>query len=429
MKKILLLFTVVFFCITLAQEEEPVIAESTKTQPADTVRTDQQLVEQEAVPQPLITNVFYDTDILQALRDISAQAGIPIIPDGSVQGLASLEVVNVPLEECLNRLLAPHGFTFRRFKDYYLVGSPRPDNVSSYLLTATEQIKPDYYKAKALSMLVSDYYTPFIKVDDNANIIAITASPDIIKRFKDDVAAIDKPPKQVLIEALITEISRDGLQSLGIDWSGAVTQRNDTLFSLQLLTNIAKIADTTFGLIFGNVTKALGGLTYSFTPSIQALVTSGKANVRANPKIVTLDGQKASIIVGKEAYYELLIGPVNYQYTQLQMIKYGISLDITPYISEDKNEITLEVEPEVSDVAGQGITNLPIISTRKVKTQIRVKDGEKIVIGGLLQKGERTVMRKIPFLGDIPLLGLLFRSTQKVSQETEVVIFITPHIL
>jgi len=424
MKRIFLLLTVVFFCIVLAQTEEPVIAESTQTQPAETTRT-----EQETFSQPLITNVFYDTGILQALRDISAQAGIPIIPDGSVQGLVSVEVTNVPLEECLTRLLAPHGFTFRRLKDYYLVGSPRPDNVSSYLLTVTEQVKPSYYTAKELATLISDYYTPFIKVEENSNIFAITASPDIIERFKKDVAAIDKPPRQVLIEALITEISRDGAQSLGIDWSGTVTRRNDTLFSLQLLTNIAKIADTSFGLIFSNVTKALGGLTYSLTPSIQALVTSGKANIRANPKIVTLDGQKASIVVGKEAYYEILTGPINYQYTQLQMIKYGISLNITPYISEDKKEVTLDVEPEVSDVAGQGITNLPILSTRSVKTQIRVKDGEKIVIGGLFQKSERTVMRKIPFLGDIPFLGLLFRTTQKVSQENEVVIFITPHIL
>jgi type II secretory pathway component GspD/PulD (secretin) len=435
MKRIFLLLTVVFFCIVLAQEE-PVIPESTKTQPVATPATEQAVLEQEASSQPLITNVFYDTDILQALRDISAQAGIPIIPDGSVQGLVSVEVTNVPLDECLTRLLAPHGFSFRRFKDYYLVGSPRPDNVSSYLLTATEQIKPSYYTAKELAALVSDYYTPFIKLEENSNLIAITASPDIIERFKKDIAAIDIPPRQVLIEALITEISHDGAQSLGIDWSGTISRQipGDTApsFSWKLLTNIVNLADTSFGLIFGNVIKTFGTLhdfSYSLTPSIQALVTSGKANIRANPKIVTLDGQKASIVVGKEAYYEILTGPINYQYTQLQMIKYGISLNLTPYISEDKKEVTLDVEPEVSDVSGQGITNLPILNTRSAKTQVRVKDGEKIVIGGLFQKGERTVMRKIPFLGDIPLLGLLFRNTQKVAQETEVVIFITPHIL
>ena len=174
-------------------------------------------LEIESFYQPLITNVFYDTDILQALRDISAQAGIPIIPDGSVQGLVSLEVVNVPLEECLSRLLAPHGFTFRRYKDYYIVGSPRPDNVSSYLLTTTEQIRPNYLKAKDIATLISDYYTPFVKVNETANLIAITASPDIIEHFKKDIAAIDKPPRQVLIEALVTEVSSDGLQALGID--------------------------------------------------------------------------------------------------------------------------------------------------------------------------------------------------------------------
>lgn len=418
MTKNFLLLTGLLLSLVFAQTEPPTIRESVKVKP-----------EEEMLSQPLITNVFYETDIRQALQDISAQAGIPIIPDGSVQGLVSLEVSEVPLEECLRRLLAPHGFTFRRFKDYYLVGSPRPDNVSSYLLTTTEQIKPSYYRAKQLASLVSDYYSPFIKVDEVSNTITITASPEIIESFKEDVRAIDKPPRQVLIEALITEVSREGMQSLGIDWSGAVSRQNDTVFSLQLLTNIARLADTTFGLIFGNVTKTLGSFTYRFTPSIQALVTSGKANIRAAPKIVTLDGQKASIMVGREAYYTILTGPINYQYISLQMIKYGISLDITPYISTDGKELTLDVIPEVSDVVGQGITDLPILSKRSAKTQIRVKDGEKIVIGGLFQKNERTVMRKIPLLGDIPFLGLLFRNTRKIAEETEVVIFITPRIL
>ncbi len=420
MKKIFLLVIILLPVLLLAQEE-PVIIET---------------LQHDSLPQPLITNVFYDTDILQALRDISAQADIPIIPDASVQGIVSLEVSNVPFEECLRRLLSPHGYTFRRFKDYYLVGSPRPDNVSSYLLTTTEQIKPNYYKAKDLAPLVSDYYLPFIKVNETSNIITITASSEIIERFKQDIAAIDKPPRQVLIEAIITEISKDGMQALGIDWSGTIsrTKPGDTIadFSWQLLTNIAQLADTTFGLIFGNVTKTFGKLrdyTYSFTPSIQALVTSGKASIRANPKIVTLDGQKASIVVGKEAYYSIISGPINYQYERLEVIKYGVSLDIIPYVSNDNKEVTLEVLPEVSDVIGQGITDLPILSKRAAKTQIRVKDGEKIVIGGLLQKGERTVLRKIPFLGDIPFLGLLFRTTKKVAEETEVVIFITPHIL
>lgn len=416
MKKVLLILTVILITTVLAQIDELV--------PPDTTQ-----IPAEDFSQPLITNIFYDTDIIQALRDISAQAGIPIIPDVSVQGLVSLEVINVPFEECLRRLLAPNGLTFRRFEDYYLVGSPRPDNPSSYLLTSTEQIRPNYFKAKDLATLVSEYYMPFIKVNDNSNIIAITASPDIIKQFKKDLEAIDKPPRQVLIEAMITEVSKDGLQSLGIDWSGSISKKNDTIFSLQLLSNLANIADTTFGLIFGNVTRTLGKFTYSFTPSIQALVTSGKASIRANPKIVTLDGQKATILAGKEAYYSIITGPINYQYERLEMIKYGVSLEITPYISEDKREITLEVIPEVSDVIGQGITDLPILSKRAAKTKIRVKDGEKIVIGGLLQKSERTVLRKIPFLGDIPFLGLLFRTTTKVAEETEVVIFITPHIL
>jgi len=158
------------------------------------------------------------------------------------------------------------------------------------------------------------------------------------------------------------------------------------------------------------------------------MVQKGKASIKANPKIVTLEGQKASIVVGKEQYYQMLTGPPQYPYVRLEVVKFGTSLNITPFIS-NKNEITVEIEPEVSDFVGKGIGDLPLISRRGVKTQVRVKDGERIVIGGLLTKNERIVQRKIPILGDIPILGFLFRYNRKETENSEVIVIITPHIL
>src|SRR3972149_8185814 len=137
------------------------------------------------------------------------------------------------------------------------------------------------------------------------------------------------------------------------------------------------------------------------------MVRERKVRIRANPKVATLQGQPASIFVGKDQYYSLLTGSLSFPYERLEVIKVGVSLNITPYIS-DNQEITIDVLPEVSDVIqASSATGLPVVSRRSVKTRVRVKEGETLVIGGLMQKNEREIRRKIPLLGSIPILGYL----------------------
>ncbi len=375
--------------------------------------------------QPSITNVFYETEIREALAAISAQSGINIIPDQTVYGFISMELIDVPFEEALRRILFPLGFTFRKMVGYYLVGSAHPDNPSFPLLSTTELVVPNYIKAVNASKLLSSFYAPFIRVDSDANTLAITGSPEMIQRIKQELAEIDVPPRQVMIEALVTEFSKDARKSLGIDvgWLGTKDGRE-----LSVIVPLGDLLDSTLGIRFLRPDARVEGWLGEFKGSVKALVQDGKVNIRANPRVATLEGQKATIVIGKEQYYVIITGAPGYQYGVLERIPVGVSLSIVPYIS-DKGEITVEIHPEVSDVVGTGATGLPVVSKRAVSTKIRVKDGETIVIGGLLQKNESIVKRKIPLLGDIPILGLLFSRTDKRVDEVETVIFITPHIL
>jgi type II secretory pathway component GspD/PulD (secretin) len=374
---------------------------------------------------PLITNVFYETEIREALAAISAQSGINIIPDQTVSGFISLELIDVPFEEALRRILSPLGFTFRKMVGYYLVGSAYPDNPSFPLLSATELVVPNYIKAADVSKLLSSFYEPFIKVDAENNTLAITASPEMIQRIKQELAEIDVPPRQVMIEALVTEFSKEARKSLGMDlgWFGEKDGRD-----LSVIVPIGDLLDSTLGIRYLRPDAKFEGWVGEFKGTLKALIQDGKVNIRANPRVATLEGQKATIVVGKEQYYVIVTGVTPYSYGQLERIPFGVSLSIVPYIS-DNGEITVEIQPEVSDVVGTGATGLPVVSKRAVATKIRVKDGETIVIGGLLQKNESTVRRKIPLLGDIPILGLLFSRTDRKVDEIETVIFITPHIL
>ncbi len=374
--------------------------------------------------QPLITNVFYETDVREALAAISAQSQINIVTDQTVYGFISLEMFEVPFEEALRRVLAPFGLTFRRMAGYYLVGAAYPDNPSFALLSVTERIVPNYVKAENLLLLLSGFFQPFIRVDAQSNVLTVTASPETIQRIKQELAVIDVPPRQVMVEALITELSNEASKSLGIDATWLAEKKGE---ALTVILPVGNLTDSTFGLGYSKPNASAEGWVGDFKANLRALVQNGKAKIRANPRVATVEGQKAQIVIGKEQYYVIVTGEA-YAYGQLERIPFGVSLSIVPYVS-DNGDITVEIQPEVSDVVGVGATGLPVVSKRGVTTTVRVKDGETIMIGGLVQKTETISRRKIPLLGDIPILGLLFSRTDKTTSEVETIIFITPHIL
>jgi type II secretory pathway component GspD/PulD (secretin) len=408
-------------------------------EPSGLLASDEQAVNdppwdsQASEDQPLISNVFFYTDIRQAIADVAAQSGVSIIVDETVQGMITLEIVDLPLEQCLRRMLSPFGFTFRKMDGYYLVGSAYPDSPSFAALSVTEMIPLNYLRAKDAQSLLSRFYEPFIRVNAEMNALAVSASPEIIARIKEDLTKIDVPPRQVMIEAVVTEFSENARKELGMDYSWLGVKDGK---SWNIIAPFASLLDTALNVAvpqdeLGVVHVRPGtykGWSYGFMGGLRAMIDDGKIKIRANPRIATIEGQKATIFIGQEEYYILYTPGVTYAYGQLERILVGVSLTITPFISQ-QGEITVEIEPEVSDVVGVGTTDLPVVNKRTVKTKVRVREGETIIIGGLLQKNEVTRGWKIPILGQIPILGYLFSHTSKVTEENEVVVFITPHIL
>ncbi|MCD6219574.1 hypothetical protein J7K43_04215 [Candidatus Calescamantes bacterium] len=176
---------------------------------------------------------------------------------------------------------------------------------------------------------------------------------------------------------------------------------------------------------------------------IQALIQEGKAKLLANPRIVTINGKKATIISGREIPFQTtkLVSTRTVLTTEFKTA--GVTLSVTPTIQEE-DFILLDVEPEVSGVIGHEdvifgntsegpdqmmVASLPVFSTRKAKTQVLVKNGGTLVIGGLYQNNLVKDVEKVPFLGSIPILGLLFRKTDEKLVQSELLIFITPRII
>jgi len=367
------------------------------------------------VGERLINNVFIETGIREVLRTLAGQTDVNILADDTVEGYVTVRLEGVPLEKALEMVLAPGGYTWVKRDDYYLVGSAIPRNPIFQSLSQSRRIKLKYLSARSVSNLLSDFFDPYVKVDTERGTLLLTGPAEIIARLEGDIEKIDVPRKQIMIEALVTEITREKGTDFGIDWGwtwlpSAISQANQ----------IQGVAVS--GLEIGYTSKVVGEI----LASLEALVTRGQAEIKARPRVATLEGEEATINVDRVEYY--VIATPEAEYGRFETITVGVSLSIKPRITEG-NEIIMSIAPKTSDVIKRTAEELPVISRRSVETVVRVKDGQTIIIGGLLQTTERKLIKEVPYLSKIPLLGLLFKQESVSTQETELLVFITPKII
>jgi len=371
------------------------------------------------------TRTFQNIDLVTVLNDLSAQTGVKIVSDKTVMGAVSGDFKNASVEDVLHFTLSAGNYSFRLMPEgYYLVGECLPDAPSFTRLSVTDFFQPNYLKAQELQSLLPVSYAPFIQINEDVNIVTITASEDMVARIKEDLAKFDRAPRQVMIEALIIEISRDNSKALGINW-GPMTESG---LNVNMLTQEVKYSRVR-GANASKTTTIAGLLSADVIARINAMVSKGQAKIKANPRVATLEGRQAEISVGTEEYATIEAGSPGSRYSTLQSINAGVILKITPFLDE-KKQITVRIAPEVSEVTGQGSTGLPIVTKRTALTTLRVDDGQTIAIGGLIQEQKSEVTNKWPVLGSIPIIGpALFQHKVSSVESKEVIILITPHIL
>ena len=181
---------------------------------------------------------------------------------------------------------------------------------------------------------------------------------------------------------------------------------------------------------------SIGQLPANFYFKVQALEREGYARVRSRPQIATLSGHTANISVGTTQYYVLRSlypitspgGGLTGEVEQFEQVEANVSLEITPWVSAS-GDVTAEIKPRFATPVGVLNADVPpTINSREVNTTVRLRDGQTIIIGGLIQESQSEVEERVPFLGSIPLLGRLFRSTRVDKRTSELVVFITPHV-
>jgi len=257
-----------------------------------------------------------------------------------------------------------------------------------------------------------------IIVDSRLNSLIVTGTEGTLTTVKDFLASVDVPQPQVSLELKVLEVSTNASRNLGVNWNAAV---ETTWEEQNTMPGDGQVPLDGGGIGIHTFTRSA----FELNSTINFLLSSGQSKLLANPRVTTMDGLQANIHIGDRiplVYYDPRAGL--YQATYIDV---GVVLTITPIVNGD-GYITTQVVPEVSSVTNF-IQNFPQVATRTASTTVRVKDGDTIIIGGLLSDNERVSLSKVPILGDIPIIGALFRNKSTSIDSTEVVFMVTPRVL
>ncbi|MBA3016624.1 MAG: type II secretion system secretin GspD [Proteobacteria bacterium] len=291
-----------------------------------------------------------------------------------------------------------------------------------------------------------------ITADKSSNALLIVASPVDYQNLSRVIKQLDKRRGQVFVEAMIAEVSIDQLLDLGTRWRAALRRDGEPV----MIGGVGQVDQSTIGNIITGLTGlTLGGLANYFTvprsfvpgatsdmtvPGLAALFSlsdfKGVVNVLSTPQILTSDNKEAEIMVGENVPFistrERNISTTGTVLTSIERKDVGITLRITPQINEGdyvKLDIYQEISAVVSESENITISVGPTTTKRATKTSVVLKDKQTVVIGGLLQEREEEQISKVPVLGDIPLLGWLFKYKSVVKKKTNLLVFLTPHII
>lgn len=259
-----------------------------------------------------------------------------------------------------------------------------------------------------------------LSVDTITNSLLLHGTPQEQQKLSGILQQLDVPSKQVTLEAKIIALSQEHNKSLGVNWNWDVIPRRGSDASDDDTEDSGSDFDGNF--------KFWRGYAFRFNATLNALISQGKAKVLATPRIITIPGKEASIFIGDHIPVQTEKHDNSGSYMSTEYLDAGIKLQYTPLVSRDGRMVTAQVHTEVSTpVLISELRNYRITS-RTADTNVRMFSGETLVIGGLINEEEQNTLQKIPFLGDLPLLGNLFKSRTKKRSKVEVLLLLTPHI-
>ena len=393
-------------------------------------------------------------DVRAVLLAVARMGDLALIVDDSVTGAVTAHVTGEG-EEVLRLVAAARGIQIERHGAVFLALAPdtRAENRRVYTYSVRNGDPEELAHAANLSLTGegkravvsktneerwnegSDSDTQRrVLVDRATNTLLFYGTESEALSVREIISALDVVPKQVSLEARVVAVSKQAAKELGVDWTWSAlpqyprVRRNDSA-SWEVSERSAGTGGTSApGIIrFG---RGPEGVPYEFyyTAAIRALITDGRAKMLARPNITTVQGHEALINIGAEVPVPRVSTSNSVTTSGVEYREAGIILRYTPRVTAD-GSIVARVHTEVSTPVYVDDLKAYRFQKRSADTTVRLRNGETMVIGGLIDSDESRSLAKIPFLGDIPVLGAFFRSVRTSKTETELMIFLTAHVL
>jgi len=393
----------------------------------------------------LLTLSVTNGDLEDIVRAISEQGDIEIITYGTIKSEVNARINSAPITEALALLLGGTRYTFVQRGKVILIGDRSTATPAGQTLSKSELIHLRHIKADNIpSVLPKDIPAMNVRVIKEQNALLISGTSEDIVAAREFLRTIDIPTPQVRINAVIVEYKENLDKEFGIKYG---KKEKEFLGGGSYLLNPApatrvsdESANTEVGISGQTLRRFLNRnipnretvikdlISEDFFLVLQFLEDHNKAKVLAQPSILTLNGNKASIDVSETQYYKVTTGTADNYTIRFQPIKFGIQLDIVPWISQS-GQITAEITPVISNSDKTNVEGYPNVSSRSLTTTVRLNNGETLILGGLIKNQESQFKYKIPFLGDIPIIGALFRHSGITKSKSNLVVYITPTIV
>jgi type IV pilus assembly protein PilQ len=420
-----------------------------------------------------LTLNFQDIETRAVLQLLADASGQNIVVSDSVNGSVTLRLQNVPWDQALDIVLRTKGLDKRK-QDNVIIVAPQAElaarekaelaarrDVQELAPLRSEYLQVNYAKAADMAALIKTGNNSLLSargsvaVDDRTNTLLLQDTPDRLADIRRLVATLDIPVRQVQIEARIVIVNNDFERDLGARFGITTAQKNGAngLYTTSgtaaatdsIMTNApnpligAAITGTNAANRYnvnlpasnpaGSIAVGVLGSNFILDLELSAAQAETQANIISSPRVITANQKEASIEQGVEIPYQQ---SASSGATTIQFKKAVLSLKVTPHITPD-NRVILDLDVR-DDAVGQivvasGGVNVPAIDTREISTQVLVNDGQTVVLGGILQTTQSENDNKVPYLGDIPILGHLFKTTDHTDDKDELMIFITPKIL
>jgi len=433
-----------------------------------------------------------DADIVTVLHVLAEEAGLNLVVGEDVKGRIDVHLVDVPWDQALEEILRNKGLVKRQVGNVLhvlttdglkrelerkellraeeakeLEAKQKAKEILSRIQQEEEMAKPletrtffiRYAKAAELQKNLQPHLSRdskgqprgSIEVNEFANVLVVRDIQPVLEDMEELLRRLDRPTPQVLIEARIVEVNTEAVKDLGIQWGGEYREENTSRGTVTAIGgargvspdptstgNITEIATRGFAVNLPASDPVLGlGITLGrivegliLDIQLTALERAGRAHVLSRPKIVTMDNQEAVIKRGEDIPYVL-----RRQYNEVPDVQFKeakLQLKVRPHvIGEDRLsvEVSINNDARTGDVVVSEGSVFPIIARQEAQTRALIRDGDTMVLGGIIRQERRKRERGVPFLKDLPVLSWLFRSDFKSEDSKELLIFITPRIL